>query len=64
MKRMLNWLVVLGVALSFAMPAAAQTKRKRKKKPKIVYEKETTIRFGDSVVEGRVIKPDGFFSIA
>jgi hypothetical protein len=61
MKKSLNWLLAISLVLTFAAPVMAQTKAKRKKKPKIVYEKETTIRFGDGLVEGRVIKPDGFF---
>lgn len=32
-----------------------------KKKTRIIYEAETTIRFEDSVIEGKIIKPDGFF---
>ena len=38
---------------------AAESKATGKKK--VVYEKETMIRFDDSVIEGKIIKPDGFF---
>jgi len=45
----------------FAQPLMAQGTKTPAKKPRIVYEKETTIRFEDSLIEGKVIKPDGFF---
>lgn len=58
-------ILLLGLVLwsSFGGLAYAQKKTAAPKpsKVKTVYEKETTIRFEDSMIEGKVIKPDGFF---
>ena len=53
--------------LFFAPAANAQEKTVikkrivRKKKPKVVYQKDELISFEDEVVRGKVLKPDGFF---
>jgi hypothetical protein len=66
-------LMTLGTSnMSYAAKAAKTSAKSTKgtstvkstgssKQPKVVYEKETTIRFEDSLIEGKIIKPDGFF---
>jgi hypothetical protein len=54
--------VLAGVALlAGLMDGDAWAQKKAPPKKRTVYEKETVIRFEEGVVEGRVIKPDGFF---
>jgi hypothetical protein len=60
MKR-ISLLACLMLCLSFQQPLFAASAGTAKAKPKVVYEKESVIRFDDAVIEGNIVKPDGFF---
>lgn len=61
MKLQINCLTVLCLLSALFLGAADAATPAKTGKKKVVYEKETLIRFDDSVIEGKVIKPDGFF---
>ena len=51
--------ILIVMSVFFVLPSYAAKKEAPKKR--VVYQKETVIRFDDSVIEGKIIKPDGFF---
>ena len=64
MTRTLQLFIIVLTAVNFValpMALAQQSQSKSTGKKKVVYEKETVLRFDGTTIEGNVLKPDGFY---